>query len=499
MRDSRSELERQSLNARLLRFRAQPESEDPYALADDLLAHDRFADARTVARGAQRPDREEDGALLLIEGRSFMGERDLVRAQAVLQRAVRAAPDLQPVYRYLGEVLLKRGDPQRAVKTLQRALQLDPQDAEAATLAARSEYLSEAAFGSLEALPSLEEASVRAAPGSDLRETRQGIKPGAPRIQPPAPLRQPPPAAPARQPEPPTPTVVARKLPTPYMAKPTEQTRPTRSRKRRDDESTAAFQQRERDEVAAEFDEIQTSPQPPLKREAPRAPAAVRPSAHAALPPLPEIPRHLPPVESRASRKASPVTPVPPTQPRVAPSAAPRSTQPRAASASHQPTQQRGGSAQPQLHSSGATGLPLSALAGAGASSRTFDPPPSAAASARAQAAPSVPSHQVRAEPVRAEPSAATIELSEAHATITSEPPPPSAAAHPIYNGVDVQAPVDAEHVLQIVKSLGLFEHAHAAPANWVPAPGEIKTSGQSLRNTLIGAWILVLLLSAGG
>ena len=153
VKDSRSEQKQQSLNARLLRFRSQPDAEDAYTLAEELIAAQRYADARSVASSAQPKD-VEDGGLLLLEGRAHLLERDLVRAQAVLLRAVRVAPDLQPAYRYLGEVLLKRGDPERAARTLHRALGLDPEDAEAAKLAARAEYLAEAVGDGLEALPS---------------------------------------------------------------------------------------------------------------------------------------------------------------------------------------------------------------------------------------------------------------------------------------------------------------------------------------------------------
>jgi Flp pilus assembly protein TadD len=139
VKDSRSEHTGHNLNARLLRFRSQPGSEDAYALAEDLIGAQRYGDARSVTVGAQPKD-HEDGGLLVLEGRAWLLERDMVRAQAVLLRAVRASPELAEAYRWLGYVLLKRGDPQRAAKTLHRALELDPNDAEAAKLATRSEY-----------------------------------------------------------------------------------------------------------------------------------------------------------------------------------------------------------------------------------------------------------------------------------------------------------------------------------------------------------------------
>jgi len=141
-----------SLNARLLRFRSQPHSEDAYALVEDLIDAGRYADARSVVTLAKPQDRD-DAALLLLEGRAHLLERDLIRAQAALLAAVKAEPNLQPAYRYLGEVLLKRGDPLRARKTLRRALGLSGDDEEARELLERAEYLVEAANDSLEALP----------------------------------------------------------------------------------------------------------------------------------------------------------------------------------------------------------------------------------------------------------------------------------------------------------------------------------------------------------
>src|SRR5262245_59334807 len=102
VKDSGSEQSTHSLNARLLRFRSQPQSEDAYALAEDLIAAKRYGDARGVATSAQSPD-QEDGQLLVLEGRAWFFERDMVRAQAALLRAVRAALDYAEAYRWLGQ------------------------------------------------------------------------------------------------------------------------------------------------------------------------------------------------------------------------------------------------------------------------------------------------------------------------------------------------------------------------------------------------------------
>jgi len=119
---------------------------------EDLIDAGRYADARSVI-GLAKPQDREDAALLLLEGRAHLLERDLIRAQAALLAAVKTEPNMQAAYRYLGEVLLKRGDPLRARKTLRRALALAGDDEEARELLERAEYLVEAANDSLEALP----------------------------------------------------------------------------------------------------------------------------------------------------------------------------------------------------------------------------------------------------------------------------------------------------------------------------------------------------------
>lgn len=121
------------LNARLLRYRSRPEGEDARALAQDLLQAQRFGDARGVAVSALGED-GEDAGLLVLEGRAWLMERDLLRAQAALVRAVRADREFAEAYRWLGEVLLARGDAPRALRALEKAVSLNPDDAEALAL-----------------------------------------------------------------------------------------------------------------------------------------------------------------------------------------------------------------------------------------------------------------------------------------------------------------------------------------------------------------------------
>jgi colicin import membrane protein len=121
------------LNARLLRYRSRPEGEDARALAKDLLHAKRYGDARGVAVSALGED-GEDAGLWVLEGRAWLMERDYLRAQAALVRAVRADPDCAEAYRWLGEVLRARGDAERALRVLEKAVTLNPDDAEACAL-----------------------------------------------------------------------------------------------------------------------------------------------------------------------------------------------------------------------------------------------------------------------------------------------------------------------------------------------------------------------------
>jgi len=130
----------QNLDTRLLRFRNHPDSEPADALGRDLLATGRAAEALEVVRTAlsAKPD---DGSLLLVEGRAWLSDGDLIRAQAALLKAARSSPKEKQAFRWLGEVLLKRGDPDRAAKVLERATALDPHDREIQQLRSRAQRL----------------------------------------------------------------------------------------------------------------------------------------------------------------------------------------------------------------------------------------------------------------------------------------------------------------------------------------------------------------------
>jgi tetratricopeptide (TPR) repeat protein len=115
-----------NLDLRLLRFRSRRD-EYPHALASALLDAGRIPEALEVVQVGLLQS-ENDGALLVLEGRAWFEQGDLPQAQAALLRAAKVAPRDKEPYRWLAQVLMKRGEPARAVQVLERALQLDPTD-----------------------------------------------------------------------------------------------------------------------------------------------------------------------------------------------------------------------------------------------------------------------------------------------------------------------------------------------------------------------------------
>ncbi len=129
-----------NLDARLLRYRNDPLCEDPKHLARDLLSDDRAGDAQEVLQTALNG--KDDPELLVESGKVWLHEGDLLRAQRAFLQAARARPDMTEAFRWMGEVLLKRGDPNRAKKVLERALSLDASDRDVVRLHQRALRLS---------------------------------------------------------------------------------------------------------------------------------------------------------------------------------------------------------------------------------------------------------------------------------------------------------------------------------------------------------------------
>ncbi len=129
----------ENLDVRLLKFRSRRE-ESPHALADALLAAGRLPEALEVAQTGL-VEAEDDCGLLVLEGRAWFEQGDLPQAQAALLRAAKAHPREKDPYRWLAQVLMKRGEPTRAVQVLDRAISIDPQDRALQQARARADRL----------------------------------------------------------------------------------------------------------------------------------------------------------------------------------------------------------------------------------------------------------------------------------------------------------------------------------------------------------------------
>lgn len=119
--------------------------------------------------GGALEERPKDGELLVLEGRARLALGELLGAQASLLEAVKALPQRSEPFRWLGEVLLKRGDPARAMKVLDRALAFDPSDRAISELRTRASRLLEVASGVADA-PHLEPTDEPTVQRADLTE-----------------------------------------------------------------------------------------------------------------------------------------------------------------------------------------------------------------------------------------------------------------------------------------------------------------------------------------
>ncbi len=115
----------ESIDDLYARWQRNPDAAETTALCDAL-------------RGGHRPDlveivgshasRQHDVRALLAAARMYIDSSRLDDAQSVLLAAGRLAPRDGEVYRWLGEVLLRRGDAERAEKVLEKALQFGVDD-----------------------------------------------------------------------------------------------------------------------------------------------------------------------------------------------------------------------------------------------------------------------------------------------------------------------------------------------------------------------------------
>jgi len=119
-----------ALDELLRHWRSNPDADATIALCSFLGTSAREELIREVATSAETWH-SDDGNVMLAVGRMHLDAGFLAEAQTALVAAGKAnGRDAKP-FRYLGEVLLRRGDAVRAEKVLARALQFSPNDPEA--------------------------------------------------------------------------------------------------------------------------------------------------------------------------------------------------------------------------------------------------------------------------------------------------------------------------------------------------------------------------------
>src|SRR5580692_10103957 len=113
------------------RWKQNPDVTSTIALCEALRGTSRptlvqqVGEIATQRYGSQVP-------VLLAVAKMYLDAQRLSDAQTVLVAAGKVAPREGGVYRWLGEVLLRRGDAERAEKVLERATQLGSQDPDTA-------------------------------------------------------------------------------------------------------------------------------------------------------------------------------------------------------------------------------------------------------------------------------------------------------------------------------------------------------------------------------
>ena len=111
-------------------WRQNPDEARTVALCDALVSTRKLSLVQEVGGFASR-SLGASAPALTAAGRMYIAAGYLADAQAVLVSAGKVAPREPSVYRWLGEVLLRRGDAERAEKVFERALALGAKDADA--------------------------------------------------------------------------------------------------------------------------------------------------------------------------------------------------------------------------------------------------------------------------------------------------------------------------------------------------------------------------------
>lgn len=119
----------QALDELVARWRKNPDPESTLALCAHLGTAPEADLIREVASAAETWHRDNHAVMLSV-GRMHLEAGLLAEAQAALLQAGKLSPQDATAYRYLGEVLLRRGDAMRAERALARALELGEGDDE---------------------------------------------------------------------------------------------------------------------------------------------------------------------------------------------------------------------------------------------------------------------------------------------------------------------------------------------------------------------------------
>jgi len=120
-----------ALDDLLAAWRTNPDADSTVALCAYLGSSGQEALIREVGAVAEQWH-SRDATVMLSVGRMFLDASLLAEAQAALVTAGKADAGSAKPFRFLGEVLLRRGDALRAEKVLARAVQLGASDAETA-------------------------------------------------------------------------------------------------------------------------------------------------------------------------------------------------------------------------------------------------------------------------------------------------------------------------------------------------------------------------------
>jgi Tetratricopeptide repeat len=112
------------------RWRQNPTAPATVELCEALRGSVRSALVQQVGEFATQRHGGDVGVMLGV-ARMYLSGHRLSEAQSALVAAGKAAPRDPEIYRWLGEVLLRRGDAERAEKVLERAIQLGTRDADA--------------------------------------------------------------------------------------------------------------------------------------------------------------------------------------------------------------------------------------------------------------------------------------------------------------------------------------------------------------------------------